>query len=395
MKDEKKGRKIVFAVFLFLICLLPAVFTNSIYGYFPLCVYVLTMLFSLAYLKLTAVRIRLSCGTEDAKAVRGEKVEAKMRVTNDSILTCGSIEAELFLSDSYGQTDLRAKAFLTVNGKSSADFGFTVDTQHVGMYTAGVRNVKIYDMLGFFSKDIAGEYKMNVIVLPREREEDASFESIMESDSPKAIHTRENDGYDLSGVREYAYGDPMKKIHWNMSAHMREYMTKINEVSLLSDLSIIIDSSSKGKEGEELLYINDGIMETAAYLCREAEKEDLRYRIVFESKSKDIRFMDQEGSADLEDLILSSCLIGQNVFSGAALLREERSSNERSYNVAVITSEIDDDLLNEMIFASDEGQNLSLYYVVLPGLDHRKRNEELKRLSVLDEREIYYEVVKA
>ena len=105
--------------------------------------------------------------------------------------------------------------------------------------------------------------------------------------------------------------------------------------------------------------------------------------------------MDQEGSADLEDLILSSCLIGQNIFSGAALLREERSSNERSYNVAVITSEIDDDLLNEMINASDKGQNLCLYYVVLPGLDHSKRNEELKRLSALDEKEIYYEVVKA
>jgi uncharacterized protein (DUF58 family) len=54
---------------------------------------------------------------------------------------------------------------------------------------------------------------------------------------------------DLMSVRNYAYGDPMKYIHWKASAKSRELKTK--ELSSLSQRPVVIDFENTGINNKE------------------------------------------------------------------------------------------------------------------------------------------------
>ena len=56
-----------------------------------------------------------------------------------------------------------------------------------------------------------------MLVLPKIHEEEEALSAESLTDSPDASSFMENDGFDYTGVREYAMGDSMKKIHWKLS----------------------------------------------------------------------------------------------------------------------------------------------------------------------------------
>jgi uncharacterized protein (DUF58 family) len=127
--------------------------------------------------------------------------------------------------------------------------------RHRGWLTFGPTRVKVQEPFGLFSRETRLNERHKVLVYPRIRpmpefmvpaeqhSGDARLLSSAWADYPP----------ETSGVRDYAEGDSLGRIHWKLSAKYGQMISKTFEQPLTSDLLILLDlqrSAHHGK-GEE------------------------------------------------------------------------------------------------------------------------------------------------
>ena len=399
---RKIGKLTVTALLFFLllgILILPAVYTNSVFGYLPILATVLLHLVSLVYLLIMRKSISIESDHRDVEVERGETVRVDLGIRNKSFLVCTKAKADIYVQDYLGEDDSHSEAVFSIDARSEADFGFNVHMEHLGQYTAGIRNMHIYGLLGIVRVPIPFDSVFHVLVLPQIHEEEESFQSESITDSPNASSFREGDGFDYTGVREYAMGDSMKKIHWKLSAHSNGYMTKINEVGLKSDLAVILDMAADEYPTEQLLSINDGIVETAASLLLTVEKQDIDSILLYPHKEKYVAMLHPKTQSDYAELIRHMMPItpspGADFLDAQEILTQEMAGNNQRANLLIITSRITDGLLDTLTTIRGQQRNPILFCVMPTNVTANERKQIQNRFLGLDDAGIPYRVLTA
>ena len=401
--DFRKIGKILLMVALFLLLLgiliLPAVYTNSIFGYLPILATVFLHLVSLVYLLIMRKSIVIQSDHRDIEVERGETVRVDLGIRNKSFLVCTKAKAEIYVKDYLGEDDSHSEVTFSIDARSEADFGFDVHMEHLGEYTAGIRNMYIYGLLGIVSLPIPFDSDFRVLVLPKIHEEVESFNAESITDSPNALSFKEGDGFDYTGVREYAMGDSMKKIHWKLSAHSNGYMTKLNEVGLKSDLAVILDMAADHYPTEQLLSIFDGIVETAASLLLTAEKRDIDSILLYPSREKQVSVLRPKTQSDYAELLKKMVPITPDPKAGfldaQEILTQEMAGSHKRANLLVCTSRVTDGLLDTLTTVRGQQRNPLLFCVMPTNVTANERKEIQARFLSLDDAGIPYRVLTA
>lgn len=388
------------AVLLVLFCLLlPAVYTNSIFGYFPILVTLFLLLVSCLYLWLMRRSIVVDADRRDIEVERGETVRIDLGIRNKSFLVCNKAKADIYVQDYLGEDDSRTEAVFSIDSRSQADFGFDVRMEHLGQYTAGIRNMHIYGLLGLLSIPVPVDSCFQVLVLPQIHEEEETLNAQSITDSPNASSFKEGDGFDYTGVREYAMGDSMKKIHWKLSAHSMDYMTKVNEIGLKSDLAVVLDMAADPLPAPQLLSICDGLVETAASVMLTAEKQDIESVLLYPDKERAIQAIFPKTQQDYGELIKHMMPITPNPKSGfpdaQELLTIEMAGANQRANVLVVTSRVTDGLLDTLTTIRSQQRNPLLYCIMPTNVTASERKELQARFLGLDDAGIPYRVLTA
>ncbi|MBR1704543.1 MAG: DUF58 domain-containing protein [Clostridia bacterium] len=399
---RKVGRKAltVLACLLVLLCLvLPAVYTNSIFGYLPILVTFFLLLVSALYLWILRRNIVVDTDRGDVEVERGETVRVDLGIRNRSFLVCNKAKADIYVQDYLGEDDSRTEAVFSIDARNQADFGFDVQMEHLGQYTAGIRNMHIYGLLGLLSIPIPIDSRFHVLVLPKVHEEEEALNAESITDSPNASSFKEGDGFDYTGVREYEMGDSMKKIHWKLSAHSMDYMTKVNEVGLKSDLAVILDMAADALPTPQLLSICDGLVETAASVMLTAEKQDIESVLFYPDKDRTIRAIFPKTQEDYAELIRHMMPITPNPKAGfpdaQELLTIEMAGANQRANVLVVTSRVTDGLLDTLTTIRNQQRNPLLYCILPTNVTANERKEIQSRFLGLDDAGVPYRVLTA
>lgn len=394
------GVLIVLAILAVLACLtLPAVFNNSIFGYFPILVTAFLLMMSGIYLLIMKRSIVIDTEHRDIEVERGEKVRVDLGIRNKSFLVCIKAKADIYVQDYLGEDDSRSEAVFSIDARSQADFGFDVRMEHIGQYTAGIRNMHIYGLLGIVSVPIPFDSTFSVLVLPQIHEEEERLNAESITDSPNASSFKEGDGFDYTGVREYEMGDSMKKIHWKLSAHTMGYMTKVNEVGLKSDLAVILDMAADRYPTPQLLSICDGLVETAASVLLTAEKQDIDSILIYPDKEKSIQTLFPKTQQDYVELIKHMVPIKPDPEPGfldaQELLTVEMAGANQRANLLVVTSRVTDGLLDMLATVRSQQRNPLLYCIMPTNVTANERKDIQARFFGLDEAGIPYRVLTA
>lgn len=394
----KKVLSIVFLIIFTILLTIPAVYTNSLFGYLPILVEVSLLLISGIYLVIMRKSLSVDGETKCVDAIRGQTVKVSLAIKNNSLLVCSSAKANIFITDYFGNDDSTTQAVFTLDSRSTADLDFDVVMPHVGVYTTGIRDICVYGLLGIFSIKIPVHNELSVTVLPKDNEREISLSDDLLTDSPDASSFAENDGFDYTGVREYVLGDSMKKIHWKLSAHSLGYMTKLNETGLRSDVGVILDMvADNDMKDEELLYLNDGIIETGLSLINIARKKDIDNKLVFVDDNLQVSLMEPRSEYDCSELIRNISKITSSpekeMKDAEALVLEEMQSVNRCANIVVCTSRITDGLLQALITVKNQQRNPMLFFIVQPDVSSQEKKALASKVKMLDEFGIYYEVL--
>ena len=258
---------------LLIVSALPAVFLNNLYGYLPVLFLGSGGAASVLYILILRRGLAYTVEVDLNTCRRGEDSEFSVEIRSRSPFVLSRGQAELYTEDQSGRDLRTVYAGFAMGRDAIQHFAFTVSFAHIGIYTAGIRTFRIYDPLGICGIElVTGKKSFPVSVYPRIV--DISDLVLSKENHVEAlirpVRTLEGQGSDYSSVRMYAAGDPIKQIHWKLSAHMLDYLTKVNEIQINTGVSIVLDFSSAVYENEEILCVQDCILESGLSAARYA-----------------------------------------------------------------------------------------------------------------------------
>lgn len=242
---------------------------NDRIGYTPL-------LFLLLLLPLDALcvfylrrRVR-PCGTPGRRRLsRGTAAALPYAYENRGGLLACRLRVVLRLTGPEGSQPRRGKAELSIapNGKAAVEFSLT--PRHIGVYRAQIRRAKVRGPLGLFRRRLPAGQPGFLVVTPSRRTialPESAAGGRGRGSAAAAYGGQSADSY--SGAREYEPGDPMRSIHWKLTAHSQKMMTRLYEYDEDAYATVAVDLRPGEGTPEQRLDTRDRLCETAyAALC--------------------------------------------------------------------------------------------------------------------------------
>jgi uncharacterized protein (DUF58 family) len=172
------------------------------------------------------------------------------------------------------------------------------------------------------------------------------------------------DPFSPSDFRNYQQGDPLKRIHWKMSARKREIIVRQFEEPALPDALVMLDTSpphlSRGYGPEHRPFLQDALLETAASVvaCQIRQENSVRLPLVGD------RPMEYSSHMGLPILLdeLARCTFNETERFERVLMMQMKDLRKTGA-VVIITSRLTAAVSDLIIRMKRLGPNVRLYYV--------------------------------
>ena len=375
--------RIALGVVLGFVLVVPVVLLASPISYVPLVATLLLVAVSWAYLQVLRRSLGISVEGMAASCERGEKSALSVELVNRSALPFPRVELEFFVTDLFGGLDDVRSITCALGSRERSRLAFDVTFAHLGSYAAGVSRVVIHDLLGLFHVSLSEGARRVVVVRPKTVQMgEASLTRALIDDSKSSLRPVAADDVDYASVREYRFGDPLKTVHWNLSARMPGgvLFTRLYEAHVNPTLSIVIDPYAPEWGEDDLMSLFDGIVEVAATLAAQARASGVE---------ADIRFLDRAGEPsqarlavlkDADELVRDMLRItpvhdgDARVWAVEEMLRSCGAGSRGTGNVALLTSRPDAGLVSTLSDIAGRQRNAMEFLAVPRGLEGKERD---------------------
>lgn len=394
----EKIQKIAFCTLAVAVSALPAVFMNSIYGYLPVITVAIAIGVSLGYLFLLKRSLLYEELSDLSNCERGTEIDFTVKIKNKFLLVFPKLEAYFYISDLFGEDDTVTNAVITLAPKEERSFDFSVRFEHIGTYNAGLKKLKIHDLFGLFSWTILNTKEYQIHVAPKVFDvAELQISNTAMTESQKMIVPTVIDGSDYAGVREYVWGDPIKTIHWKLSARTDTYMTKQFESYGTVGIDILLDFFSPPYDTDLLMSIFDAVVETGLSIGSYAEENGMDYEIIYWNKKEEKKRFNSGHYADFVEMIddMPKISTDQGRQRAAELLEEETNARYSQGNLALCTANVSEDLVNALVQTKNRRKNPLLFAIVPDALEGQERKQFLKPLRTLDQAKIPYYILSS
>lgn len=386
--------RVLFMVLALVVCCVPPVFINNVVGYLPLLMLVLGTLVSYVYLRVLVRSLEFSEASLLPSCERGSDVEFVIEFHNRSPLVFLRLEPTLYVSDLFGDVDLEFPTSLTLMPFERRNLKFAGGFDHIGTYNAGVSTVRVGDLFGLFSHTITNPNRHQVKVLPRVFDVSrVDLVNVSALESRKAFQPLSTDDMDYAGVRDYELGDPLKTIHWNLSARMPQggYLTRLFETFTNPGVDIILDTSAPAYDHETLMFIFDAVVESALSVNEYAHEQGIDSSLRYFNRHGEETVTRILHTAEFEGLVADIPRI--NVDGGRKaleVLQREGNSIHGQSNIAFCTCQLSEELVSCLVELKLHKRNPLLFLAVPRSLEGEALKEFLRPLRRLDAAEIVY-----
>ena len=177
----------------------------------------------------------------------GQEAEELIEVTNRSIIPKLWVELE-DPCDLPGHTSRRATV---IPSRGLRSWVVQTTLQRRGLYDWGPLLVRGGDPFGVFYTERRYGVRQQILVYPRVV--DLPRFQTPPASLPGEGRFRRRTHYitpNASGIRDYAPGDPLSRIHWRSTAHTGDLMVKTFELDPTSDIWVIADMEGSIQAGE-------------------------------------------------------------------------------------------------------------------------------------------------
>lgn len=374
----------------FTVAAVPTLFLNSVYGYLPVLVVLFAVGFSALYILAMRASLVYTQTQEIDRCRRGESLDFAIRLKNRLPILYPKLESWFAVSDLFSGDDRFSSSTMALAPLEVRDCDFPVRFDHLGVYEAGVRQVVMHDLLGLFSGSMKGREVRRIHVEPRVFALDRAYISDTLSDSEIMLVPTPTDGSEYAGVREYVWGDPIKTIHWKLSARSEDYLTKQFEGYGTVGVTVVMDFVSPAYDTETLMSLFDCVVETALSVGFYAEQNGMEYEFVYADQFGERREFNKghfgKGYfSGFTELIndMPRMTVSTGVHKGLDLLKMEGLTQHAHGNIVFCTADVNQQLVDVILQLKMRKKHPVLFAAVPDSLQGEERDRFLKPLRLL------------
>lgn len=300
MKKEIIKSAFLFAVFeiiLFVVFILQ----NSAFAFFTALIFL--FLLTASFATTFAVKNKIS-----AKAVlppTGEKnkeVFGKIILENGSSLPIFKAFCEVKIKNNLTEEENSVLIKLSALPKSKAEAEFALSLKFCGYVTAKTEKIYLLDIFGFLPLAVKKfeSVKGKMTVLPETFEPVIVFKNILPVPEDSESYSLDKKGYDYSEtfqIREYAYGDSIKQIHWKLSEKLDKTIVRDASLPVAKNIMLFWDKTAGALPAER-----DSMAEAVSSVAQSLLKNGYEFCLCWNSKSR-IEAEDIKNENDLVEAI--------------------------------------------------------------------------------------------
>lgn len=197
---------------------------------------------SLGLLRFSGRNISISL---EGKAPSADHRNVLLTMTNPDIIPVASVDVEVrCVNKRTGETDVY-RISRPLPPKGSCETELEVIPGHAGRYVVSIVSAEIADTLGIWSKKAECSGEERLTVMPEMFDIQLAYTSsaaMLENDRYRA-HVRGNDPGDITGIKEYVPGDPVRNIHWKLTEKTDKLLVKELGNPVTDQFLVILDTA--------------------------------------------------------------------------------------------------------------------------------------------------------
>lgn len=379
----KKNRLLYFSFFA--LSLLFIYFYGGKIPYMFFYTIVITPIFSILLTVINFFRFTYLEEIDKISIVKGEEFTYTLNVQNEDFFLSPYITVTFLTENVIFSEQLKNESF-SLYPFSKKAFQFKAIPKYRGEYQIGVKSIIFEDYLGIFKLTHKPSYSKVVKVYPRIVElSNVKLKSILLSESHSIPNSLFESTNTICDIREYIYGDHLKKVHWKLSSKMIKLMVKKFDATSKVNSVLILDLMKLKYSHEQNLLIEDALIECvvsfAYYLLGNWSNVSLFY---YEDKYTEVKSQNSLQFQNIYD-ILAKIQFNQSMKVKDLLSMYVENNSLKKSNIILFTASVNSDLFDELYKATLSGFDVNLIYVSYNNENQLENEEKTKMLKELPE----------
>ena len=369
----------------------------TLIGWVPLLMTVMGLVLAYVYALVLYHGITFEEETAANECTRDSEVAYTVRFTNRTPLLATRVRLYLFISDMFDNVANQIETSIALTPFETYPMSLMTRFEHIGRYHAGIERVVISDFIGLFTFTIENPSRHVIQVIPKVLELGGiriSDEAMDEA--TKAAKSVLADSMDYAYVREYEQGDPLKTIHWKLSARSNQYMTRLYEVYSNPSVVIVMDFYAPSDEAADLMSMFDAVVESAFSLARFARLQGMDVEMRYRNRHGQDRCLTDIRKSSLADLVEDLPAMSNDYADAAAaldILSRLTQATHGSNNLYVCTANVGAEMVSSVLEAKLRRRSPMMTAVVPPGLMGREREDYCAALGRLESADVPYAII--
>jgi len=346
---------------LFLGVALSALLYGDALMFMTLYALVIMPLISLLFAFATLYGLRMKQQTAETTVVKGEAGRYVVTVHNSIYIGLGSIQCS-FKEGNFAIETEATDRYIEIQPfmkPQQIHFNFTV--KYWGIWQMGLDSIEMNDFLGLFRLRRKISQKFEIVAYPRITElEHMQLAVHLLSKAPANLVSAQEDYTDITDVRPYEPSDPIKKVHWKLTAKRGEWIVKNYQSSSLNSMAILVDSKKQTIYHEDRIKLEDTMIEHAVAVLRYCLRQQMPVDLLFGNHVRETgRHI---GDFDPIYNVLANLSFTEEDFSVHDALVKYLNETSRNVNMVILTSKLDMPLYEQILNAVRFGHYIAVMY---------------------------------
>jgi hypothetical protein len=319
-------------------------------------------IFSAIYMVIIFLRFKYIQEIDKKFVVKGDNVKFFFKVFNEDILLYPYISISFHGSDTIFTNQFQEKSF-SISPFKQKSYAFELKCNYRGCYDIGIKSVDIIDFLGIFKLSYKIFDPKVITIYPRIIPLDRfKLSAVYMSETNSLLNNWFNDTSTISDIRDYTYGDTIRKIHWKITAKMNKLMVKSFQSTCETCATLFLDLHKNPYSFDINTMIEDKVIEAIVSVLHYSLSNWIPLNLVY-FKDKIIN-LEAKSPLEFEEIYkLFSKITFTEKFEVKDMLDVYTQNSIQHTNVIIFTSNLDYALYNQLYKTKFSGHDVSLIYV--------------------------------
>ena len=363
-------------------------------GWAPLVASVSAVAGAFAYLQFARRGLRFSQQGQLDSCTRGEQASFVTRFRNAGPLVLFGVEAHFAVLDERGDALTRSVITLSLAPREVYDLDFRVTLEHLGVYRIGLEYVVVTDYLRLLRARIDGAGQDYVAVEPRcVTLAGIDLSNVVEQEVVRPQRSVLSDSIDYAGLRDYRLGDPLKAIHWKVSARTGTLVTRLFETSVNPSIAVVMSFATQVGDPAGQRFLFDAVVEAALSVARSAQGAGVEVELCYCSKQHEQVRRGLLAAADVQGLVDELPMLGTSEelrCEADEALRRVASSREAPGTVVVCGADASAEAIDAIARVRGYAKDVLACIAFPSSLEGHERERYLAPLTRLEAADIAY-----